>query len=124
MSMNPFQAALVAGTVGTSFPPDFPVIEEATLQMPVIGSGAAGAVTRTPVVFLHGNNDSPYPSACNRFGRMQSMAQYLADHGYSTSGLWGLTGQVVRDPILGTTHLGILNSPQTRAATFEFLSAH
>ena len=34
-----------------------------------------------------------------------------------------LVGQGVHDPILGTTHLGILNSPQTWAATFEFLSA-
>jgi hypothetical protein len=28
----------------------------------------------------------------------------------------------VHDPILGTTHLGILNSPQTRQATLQFLS--
>jgi pimeloyl-ACP methyl ester carboxylesterase len=34
-----------------------------------------------------------------------------------------LTGQGAYDPILGTAHLGILNSPQTRAATLEFLSA-
>jgi pimeloyl-ACP methyl ester carboxylesterase len=34
-----------------------------------------------------------------------------------------LVGQGAYDPILGTTHLGILNSPQTWAATFEFLSA-
>jgi hypothetical protein len=33
-----------------------------------------------------------------------------------------LVGQGAHDPILGTTHLGILNSPQTWAATFEFLS--
>ena len=34
----------------------------------------------------------------------------------------GLTGQGIYDPILGTTHLGILNSPDTRKATFEFLT--
>jgi pimeloyl-ACP methyl ester carboxylesterase len=34
-----------------------------------------------------------------------------------------LVGQGVYDPILGTSHLGILNSPQTRQATLEFLSA-
>jgi len=102
MPKNKLQAALAAlaatfclgaqaaGTVGTSFPPDFPVIEDATLQKPVIGFGAAGAVTRTPVIFLHGNNDSPFPTTCNRFGRMQAMAQYLADNGYATSELWGL----------------------------------
>jgi len=34
-----------------------------------------------------------------------------------------LTGQGQYDPILGTTHLGILNSPDTWAATLEFLTA-
>ncbi|HSW24277.1 MAG TPA: hypothetical protein VLJ62_16055, partial [Burkholderiaceae bacterium] len=33
-----------------------------------------------------------------------------------------LIGQGAFDPILGTTHLGILNSPQTRAATLQFLT--
>lgn len=79
-----------AGTVGTSFPPDFPVIEDATLQQPVIGFGAAGAVQRTPVIFLHGNNDTPFPTACSPYGRMQAMAQYFADNGYAASELWGL----------------------------------
>ena len=27
------------------------------------------------------------------------------------------------DPILGSTHLGILNSPQTRQAALEFLTS-
>lgn len=30
-------------------------------------------------------------------------------------------GQGIADPILATTHLGILNSPDTRKATLEFL---
>jgi pimeloyl-ACP methyl ester carboxylesterase len=34
-----------------------------------------------------------------------------------------LVGQGIHDPVLGTTHLGILNSPQTRQATFDFLTA-
>ena len=34
-----------------------------------------------------------------------------------------LTGQGVYDPILGTSHLGILNSPQTWQAALEFLTA-
>jgi hypothetical protein len=34
-----------------------------------------------------------------------------------------LTGQGAFDPILGTAHLGILNSPQTWAATLAFLTA-
>jgi pimeloyl-ACP methyl ester carboxylesterase len=83
-------AAQAAGTVGDTFPAGFPSIEDASLGKPVIGFGAAGAVQRTPVVFLHGNNDTPYATACNPYGRMQAMAQFLADHGYSTSELWGL----------------------------------
>ena len=80
-----------AGTVGNAFPVDFPVIEDASLTgKAVIGFGAAGPVTRTPVIFVHGNNDTPFPTACNPFGRMQSLAQSLADNGYATSELWGL----------------------------------
>jgi pimeloyl-ACP methyl ester carboxylesterase len=82
--------AHAAGTVGSSFPADFPVIEDASLARPVIGFGAAGAVARTPVIFLHGNNDTPYPTACSRFGRMQAFAQYFADNGYNPGELWAL----------------------------------
>ena len=77
-------AAHADGTVGNTLPADFPVIEDASLGQPVIGFGAAGAVHRTPVIFLHGNNDTPFPTACNPFGRMQAFAQYLADRGAST----------------------------------------
>lgn len=84
-------AAQAAGTVGNSFPTGFPVIEDASLTgKTVIGFGDAGPLTRTPVVFLHGNNDTPFPTACNPYGRMQAMAQFLADNGYATSELWGL----------------------------------
>lgn len=82
--------AHAAGTVGDTFPADFPVIEDTSLGKPVIGFGAAGPVVRTPVIFLHGNNDTPFPTACNPFGRMLAMAQSLADNGYATSELWGL----------------------------------
>ena len=57
------------GAVGTSLPADFPVIVDASLGIPVIGFGAGGPVERTPVIFLHGNNDTPFPTACNPFGR-------------------------------------------------------
>ena len=83
-------AAHAAGTVGNTLPADFPVIEDTSLGKPVIGFGAAGAVARTPVIFLHGNNDTPFPTACGVFGHMQVMAQFLADNGYATSELWGL----------------------------------
>ena len=78
-------------TVGSTLPADFPVIVDASLNKPVIGFGAAGDVKRTPVVFVHGNNDTPFPTACNPYGRMQALAQYLADEGgYAASELWGL----------------------------------
>ena len=84
-------AVQAAGTVGTTFPADFPVIEDASLQKPVIGFGAAGPVARPPVIFLHGNNDVPYATACSPTnGKIQALAQHLADHGWSTSELWGL----------------------------------
>ena len=84
-------AAHAAGTVGTTFPSGFPAIEDASLtNKTLLGFGAAGKVTRTPVIFVHGNNDTPYPTACNPYGRVQAFAQFLADSGYSTSELWAI----------------------------------
>ena len=80
-----------AAPVGTSFPPGFPTIDDASLGTPVLGFGGAGPVSRTPVILLHGNNDTPYPTTCNPYyGAIHSLAQYLADHGYAPSELWGL----------------------------------
>ena len=83
-------ATAATGVVGTSFPPGFPTIVDVSLGTPVIGFGAAGPVHRTPVIFLHGNNDTPFATACNPYGAIHSLAQYLADHGYAPSELWGL----------------------------------
>ena len=83
-------AAHAAGIVGNTLPVDFPVIEDTSLGIAVIGFGAAGAVVHTPVIFLHGNNDTPFPTKCNPFGRVQAFAQNLADRGYATSELWAL----------------------------------
>jgi hypothetical protein len=83
-------SAHAAGTVGTTLPTDFPVIVDASLGVPLLGFGAAGPVGHTPIIFVHGNNDTPYPTACNPYGRMQALAQYLADNGYATSELWGV----------------------------------
>ena len=83
-------AAHADGQVGSTLPADFPVILDASLGTPLIGFGAAGPVRRIPVVFVHGNNDTPFPTACNPFGRMQAFAQSLADNGYAVSELWGL----------------------------------
>ncbi len=84
-------AAQAAGTVGNSFPADFKAFEDASLGKPIIGFGAAGAVVRTPVIFLHGNNDVPYATACSPTnGKIQGLAQHLADNGWNPSELWGL----------------------------------
>jgi hypothetical protein len=86
----PPTAARGVEQVGTTFPADFTVILDASLGVRVIGFGAAGRVKHTPVIFLHGNNDTPFPTACNPFGYIHAMARFFADHGYATSELWGL----------------------------------
>ena len=84
-------AANASASVGTSFPAGFPVITDASLGTPVIGFGGAGPVQRTPVIFLHGNNDTPFPTACNPFyGDVHDFAQFFEAHGYSASELWAL----------------------------------
>jgi pimeloyl-ACP methyl ester carboxylesterase len=83
-------AAPAGAGVGTSFPPDFPAIADASLGTPVIGFGAAGPVERTPVILLHGNNDTPYPTACNPFGDVQALADALLVEGWAASELWAL----------------------------------
>jgi len=111
--------AAAAGTVGTTFPIGFPTIVDASLGTPVIGFGAAGPVRHTPVIFLHGNNDTPYPTACNPFyGAIHSLAQALADNGYSPSELWGLGYQGDQCDLLadqtkrsGVAHTTVANIP-------------
>jgi pimeloyl-ACP methyl ester carboxylesterase len=79
-----------AATVVTSFPAGFPTITDASLGMPVLGFGAPGRVQRTPVIFLHGNNDTPFPTVCNPAGKIHDLAQAFVDRGYSPSEVWGL----------------------------------
>ena len=121
--------AVAAGTVGTSLPPDFPVIEDASLGVPVIGFGAAGPIVRTPVIFLHGNNDTPFPTACNPFGYIHSVAQFFADQGYSPSELWGLGYQgdqcdLIASPTnrSGEAHSTVANVPDLRAFVHAVLA--
>jgi pimeloyl-ACP methyl ester carboxylesterase len=78
--------------LGTSFPADFPVILDTSLGTPLIGFGSSeGPVAHTPVIFLHGNNDTPYPTVCNPlYGHGHDFAEYFLDHGYRPSELWGL----------------------------------
>jgi pimeloyl-ACP methyl ester carboxylesterase len=118
-------AAAAAGAspaVGTSFPAGFVVPTDASLGTPVIGFGAAGAVERTPVIFLHGNNDTPFATPCNPYGNVHDMAQYFADHGYRASELWGLGYQggqcdLVTSPTnrSGEAHSTLANVPDLRA---------
>ena len=114
-------AAEAGPQVGTTFPADFPVIIDASLGVPVIGFGAAGRVQRTPVIFLHGNNDTPFPTACNPFGYIHGMAQFFADHGYALSELWGLGYQgdqcdLIAQPTnrSGGAHSTVANVPDLR----------
>jgi pimeloyl-ACP methyl ester carboxylesterase len=83
-------AGPAAAAVGTSFPPGFRTPVDASLGVPVLGFGAAGPVARTPVIFLHGNNDTPYPTACNPYGNMHDFAQFFLDRGYGAGELWAL----------------------------------
>jgi pimeloyl-ACP methyl ester carboxylesterase len=114
--------AAAAATVGTSFPAGFAVPTDASLGKPVIGFGAAGRVERTPVIFLHGNNDTPYATACNPYGNVQQVAQYFLDHGYRASELWALGYQgdqcdLVASPTnrSGVAHSTAANVPDLRA---------
>jgi pimeloyl-ACP methyl ester carboxylesterase len=121
--------------VGTTFPEGFDVPTDAHLQTPVIGFGSAeGSVTRTPVIFLHGNNDTPYPTTCNgAFGYIHNMAQHFADHGYSPRELWGLGYQGEQCDLLtapanksGEGHSTVANVPDLRAfvdAVLDFTGA-
>ena len=84
-------AAPARAAIGTTLPAGFPVISDASLGTPVLGFGAAGPVARTPVLFLHGNNDTPFPTACNPFyGKLHAFAQAFEARGYRPSELWGL----------------------------------
>ncbi len=115
-------ATAQAAAVGTSFPSGFPTIVDASLGVPVIGFGAAGPVERTPVIFLHGNNDTPYATLCNPYGNMHDFAQYFLDHGYAASELWGLGYQGDQCDLLadqthrsGVAHTTLANIPDLRA---------
>ena len=126
--------ASAGGQVGTSLPADFPVIIDASLGVPVIGFGAAGRVQRTPVVFLHGNNDTPFPTVCNPLGRIHSMAQFFLDHGYAASELWGLGYQgdqcdLITHPTNRSAgaHSTVANIPDLRRfvhAVLDYTGAH
>jgi pimeloyl-ACP methyl ester carboxylesterase len=107
---------------GTTFPPGFPVITDASLAVPVIGFGGAGRLTRTPVILLHGNNDTPFPTACNPFGDVQAFADHLLSNGYRPSEVWALGYQGDQCDLLADqtrrsafAHSTVANVPDVRA---------
>jgi len=111
------------GLVGTSFPADFPRIVDASLGVPVIGfGGSQGRVDHVPVIFLHGNNDTPFATSCNPFGYIHNLAQFFLDAGYSPRELWGLGYQgdlcdLIASPTnrSGFAHSTAANVPDLRA---------
>jgi|SRR6266498_534240 len=86
------------------------------------GQRSRGPVQRTAIIFLHGNNDTPFPTACNPFGYIHDFAQFFADHGYSPSEIWGLGYQgdqcdLIASPTnrSGIAHSTIANVPDLRS---------
>jgi pimeloyl-ACP methyl ester carboxylesterase len=70
----------------------------------VLGFGASGRVKRTPVIFLHGNNDTPSRHPAIALGKVHDLAQAFVDRGYSPSEIWGLglPGRPVRPGRIAT----------------------
>jgi pimeloyl-ACP methyl ester carboxylesterase len=109
--------------IGTKFPDHFPVIQNFYLGKPVIGFGSeVGRVEHVPVIFLHGNNDTPFATACNPFGHIHDAAQFFLDHGYTPRELWGLGYQgdqcdLIAQPTnrSGPAHSTVANVPDLRA---------
>jgi pimeloyl-ACP methyl ester carboxylesterase len=114
-------AAGAQAAAGTSFPPGFAVPVDTSLGVPVLGFGGAGPVTRTPVVLLHGNNDTPYPTLCNPYGAVSQLASFLLDNGYAPSEVWALGYQGDQCDLLttptnrsGVAHSTVANVPDLR----------
>ena len=114
--------ASASGPVPTSFPDDFPAPVDHSLGEPVLGFGAKGPVRRTPVIFLHGNNDTPHATTCSALGHVHEFAQYFHDRGYALSELWGLGYQGDQCDLVTTptnrsseAHSTVANVPDLRA---------
>ena len=111
--------ASALAAVGTTLPGDFPVPLDVSLGTPLLGFGAAGPVTRTPVVFVHGNKVT---------GRVQAFAKFLLDHGYAPNELWavGYQGDQCDLPLdqtlrSGPAHTTSANVPDVRAFVLAVL---
>jgi pimeloyl-ACP methyl ester carboxylesterase len=74
------------------------------------------------VIFMHGNNDTPYPTVCNPYGDAHAFAQYFVDHGYEPGEVWALGYQgdqcdILLDPTIRSSaaHATMANVPDLRA---------
>src|SRR5262249_2511356 len=124
VSAAPFGPIGSQSSVGTTLPTDFPVIVNPYLGVPVVGFGSKlpGSRRHVPVIFLHGNNDTPFPTTCNPFGYIHNFAQYFLENGYQAGELWGLGYQgdqcdLLSDPTLksGVAHSTAAAVPLLRA---------
>ena len=121
--------------LGTSFPADFPVILDVSLGTPLIGFGSdEGPIARTPVIFLHGNNDTPFPTACNPvYGNLHDFAEYFLRRGYRPSELWGLgyqgdqcdlpADQTIRSSLAHTSAASVPDLRQFVQAVLDYTGA-
>ena len=74
------------------------------------------------MILLHGNNDTPYPTACNPFGDVQALADHLLANGYRPSEVWALGYQGDQCDLLADqtrrsafAHSTVANVPDLRA---------
>ena len=121
-------AGSAASAIGTSFPAGFQTPTDASLGVPVIGFGGGGPVARTPVILLHGNTDTRFPTACNPYGDIHDLAGYLESRGYRPSEVWGLGYQGTQCDLIasptnrsGPAHSTIANVPDLRGFVREVM---
>ena len=74
------------------------------------------------MIFLHGNNDTPFPTACNPlYGKLHAFAESFLARGYAPSELWGSATRATsaissRTPTnrSGEAHSTVANVPDLR----------
>jgi hypothetical protein len=81
---------IAGGTVGTALPPDFPVIIDVSLGVPVIGFGAADPSSGHRSFSSMATMTLRSRPRATRSAASTTSRSFFADHGYSPSELWGL----------------------------------
>ena len=104
--------------------PDTPFLRQLNRGSDTQGSTRILAIRNADTSFVYFSaQDGPFfppVPAMDVYGNAFDFAESAALKG---ADVLNLTGQNAYDPILGTAHLGILSSPATWQATFEFLTA-